>query len=135
MWSLLSLSAKPLTTPTWPACAAALVLHQISQKVLGWQVPFLDSYLDPLLGVPVLLGLAQAERRFVTGWLAAHGYPSLRGWRRFTGPEVTVMTLVLAAVFEGLFPWLDQRQTRDWLDVVAAAMGGVIYWLGVNPCE
>ncbi len=95
-------------------------------------MPFLDNHLDPFVGVPVLLGLAQAERRFVTGWLAAHGYPSLRGWRRFTGLEVVVMTLVLAAVFEGLFPLLDDRQTRDAWDIVAAGLGGLVFWWGVN---
>ncbi len=122
---LLRLSAKPLTTRTWLACAVTLVLHQVGQKALGWRMPLLDNHLDPFLGVPVLLGLAQAERRFVTAWLSTHGYPSLRGWRCFTALEVAAMTVVLALIFEGLFPYLDPRQTRDPLDVAAVVLGGL----------
>lgn len=128
----LRLAAKPLLTPAWLACVAALLLHQLSQKILGWRLPLLDNHLDPFVGVPVLLGLAQAERQFVTSWLAEHGYPSLRGWSKFTPSEVGAMTCVLAFVFEGVFPWLDARQTRDVLDVVAAGLGGWVFWWGVN---
>ena len=107
-------------TPTYALALFAFLTHQLSQKLLSVQVPLLDSYLDPFLAIPLLLGLAAAEQR----WL---------GWRGAKEPfgivEIVAMTAALALLFEEGFPRIDPaRQTRDVWDHVAYAVGGGAYW-------
>ena len=115
-------SAKVAFRPS-PLYAAALALflaHQLSQKLLGWTQPILDGYLDPFLSIPLLLGLAWAEQR----WLLRR-----RADEPFTAVEVVAMTAALAVLFEEGFPRIDpERQTRDVWDYVAYGLGAVAYW-------
>ena len=107
-------------TPVYALALLTFLTHQLSQKLLGARWPFLDSYLDPFLSIPLLLGLAASEQR----WLGWRG-----GDEPFSAVEVAAMTLALAVLFEEGFPRLDPaRQTRDVWDYVAYALGGGAYW-------
>ena len=106
-------------TIVYAAAAVLFLAHQFLQKALGLGLPLVDDYLDPLLSIPLLLGVALAEQR----WLG------LRDRREpFTAVEVAAMTVALAVLFEEGFPRIDPaRQTRDPWDYLAYAVGGVAY--------
>ena len=107
-------------TPAYALALLAFLAHQLSQKLLGARVPLLDGYLDPFLSIPLLLGLAAAEQRWL-GWRGAN--------EAFDPVEVAAMTTALAVLFEEGFPRIDPtRQTRDVWDYAAYAAGGVAYW-------
>ena len=114
----------PLRRRAFVACAILLVGHQFAQRVLEWRWAPVDGYLDPVLSIPLLLSLAEAEQRYL---LAG------RGWRGYTAVEIGAMTLALGFAFELLFPYLDPaRQTSDPLDFLAYAVGGVLYGLAAR---
>ena len=117
----------PLRRPALVACATLLVGHQIVQRVLEWRWAPVDGYLDPVLSIPLLLSLAEAEQR----WLLEG-----RGWRGYTALEIGAMTLALGLVFELVFPRLDPaRQTYDPFDFLAYALGGVLYGLAAKRVD
>lgn len=112
-------------TPAYLTAAALFLLHQGLQKGLGVGLPLIDDYLDPLLSIPLLLGLAAAEQR----WLLGRGADE-----PFTGVEVLAMTTALALLFEEGFPRIDPaRQTRDPWDYLAYATGGLAYYWLTRP--
>lgn len=95
------------------------IVHQVLQKGLGLHIVFLDSYLDPFLSMPILLGVFDWER----GW--RYGAPPLRVW------EVMVVTIGFSILFEWGFPRWDDRFTADWYDVLAYGLGAAVYvWTG-----
>lgn len=111
--------ARVLLRPAYLACVVLFVGHQVAQGALGRTCRLVDGYLDPFLSIPLLLGLAEAERR----WLLRG-----RGWRGFSALEVAAMTAALAALFEYGFPRLDPaRQIYDPYDFLAYAFGGLAY--------
>lgn len=118
--------AREAFRPTWGYLIAAVLfsLHQLSQKLLGVALPLVDSYLDPFLSIPLLLGLACAEQRWLLG---------RRADESFTAVEVTAMTMALAVLFEEGFPRIDPaQQTRDTWDYVAYGAGAVVYYCSVR---
>lgn len=56
-----------LLRPWFLGAVGLALIHQILQEILGVHVPIVDSYLDPLLFLPILLQLILLERRFVFG--------------------------------------------------------------------
>lgn len=110
-----------LKNPAWLVPAVLFLLHQLAQYGLGWSVPLADSFLDPLLCFPILLGLLLIERR----WL----FDVQRlGWF-----ETATATVVLAVIFEVVFPWLKRDFTADPLDLIAYALGAVYFYFLINP--
>lgn len=110
---------RPLRRPSYLACCTAFAAHQIAQRLLDLDWWPADHYLDPLLSIPLLLSLAEAEQR----WLLRG-----RGWRGYSALEIAAMTAALALVFEFAFPRLDPSgQTYDPLDFVAYGVGGLLY--------
>jgi len=98
--------------------------HQIGQKFFGLSIPVVDSYLDPFLSIPLLLGIAAAERN----WLFGEEH-----WEGFKPIELIAMTLALAILFEEGFPRLDPvGQTRDGFDYLAYAGGAAVYYFNGN---
>lgn len=100
-------------------CGALFLLHQLSQKVMGWSIPPADNYLDTLVCMPLLLTGFQAEQRWLWG-------------RRDLRPlEVIGITALLSFAFEGVFPLLNPAFTADWVDV-AAYFSGAFSWLALS---
>ena len=104
-----------LRNPLWFIPAALFVLHQVLQYGFHVSIPFADSYLDPLLGTPVLIGLHRVESRY------------LFGAKPFGWGYLAVIAVVFALVSELLFPYLSDAFTADWGDVVAIGLGAVYY--------
>lgn len=107
--------------PAFWICLALFVLHQLLQKGMGMDVPFIHAYLDPTMSIPLMLGVLNIERN----WLF--------GRTRLTGLETVIGTVFLAFVFEVLFPRWSDAFTYDPWDFVAYGLGGLIFWLFVNP--
>ncbi len=95
-------------------------LHQALQWGLDIRMPIIDSYLDPFLAPTILLGLWLYERQLI--WRA----PALSWF------ETAVATLLLAVIFEEVFPRLEEGFSRDLLDYLAYALGGLYFYWFVN---
>ena len=111
---------ETLRRPGWWIAVGLFLLHQLTQW-LGWHWWLADGYLDPVLFMPVMLGLWLAERR----WLF--------GTERLGGLETIVAGVVLAMIGEEVFPRLEAGFRRDGWDYVAYAIGLGWFWWGVNP--
>jgi len=112
-----------LKQPAWWIPLFLVPIHQFSQYVLGLDLGLIDDYLDPILCLPVLLGLWLTERRVF--------------FRvdRLTGLEIMVASLILSFVFEEIFPRFQPDFVRDWWDYLAYAAGAVWFWWMINPAE
>jgi hypothetical protein len=85
-----------------------------------YQVP----YLNDLLCLPVTLTLAL--------FLQQQFFPATAR-RRLNPAQVVFTVLYFSVFFEGILPALAARYTRDWLDVVAYAAGGLLFYFCCNP--
>jgi hypothetical protein len=114
---------KVVLHPVFLLCAGLFLVHQFLQKGLGIAIPIVDSYLDPLLCMPILLTLFLAERR----WLFRKGeaYFLPKG-------EVVGIVLVLTLLFEWGFPFFSEKFTADVWDAVAYGIGGVLFYTVLN---
>ena len=94
--------------------------HQIAQQIYHLQIPVIDSYADPLLGMPVLLFAYKLERIFL--------------WKRaqLSILEIFLVTLLVSIVSELLFPYLSTDFTSDPLDLIALAAGAIFYYYTLN---
>jgi hypothetical protein len=110
-----------LRQPAWWVPFLMFLLHQFIQYILGWSTPWVDAYLDPLLALPVLLGLLLFERRLVFRV------------KRLSLLEVSLVSIVLMVIFEELFPRLQPAFIRDYFDHLAYLAGAVYFWYLINP--
>jgi hypothetical protein len=115
-----------MATLKQPAFLLLVVLfgvHQVLQKFYGIHLGWLSYYIDPLLGMPILLTLLLAERRYLLKKGKAYQFSAL---------EVGVAVAALSFIFEILFPVLSDRFTADWRDGIAYAVGGAIFYYFLN---
>ena len=93
--------------------------HQYMQFVLHIHIRMVDSFLDPLLLLPMALPLITLERRIMFDD------------EKYELPPLHVLgyLLLFSLVGEVLFPWLSTSFYADLLDVVAYAAGGVLYMI------
>lgn len=101
----------------WWGCALLFGLHQLLQKGLGMAIPWADNYLDPLLCMPLLLGLFEWEQQRLFGRRKLHLW------------EALVLTGLLSVLFECGFPRWSDRFTTDIWDVAAYYVGTAAYLL------
>ncbi len=112
--------------PAWLFCLFLFIAHQVSQKTLGWKIPILDSYLDPLLCLPIFMGMMLVERRF---FLKKRNYNKVY---TFSILEVIVIAISLSIVFEEGFPrWSDQF-TKDYFDYLFYFVGALFFHFFIN---
>lgn len=109
-----------LRNPWWWVVVVAFAGHTLLERVLGVRLELLDSYLDPFCSIPILLGLWCLERQLVFRV------------RRLDAVETAVATLVLAVIFEEVFPAYRESFRRDVLDYLMYGLGGVYYYFLVN---
>lgn len=110
-----------LRNPFWWAAVAVFILHQLAERFFGLDVPALDSYLDPFLAPPILLGFWLFERR------------RLYRAPRLSWFETAVASLILAVIFEEIFPKLREGFARDVVDYAFYVFGGMYFYLTINP--
>lgn len=98
-------------------------MHQIMQKVLGINMLLLDSFLDPLLFMPILLHLMLWERRFLFG-KGSHYILSRQ--------RIVCIWLFVSVLCELLFPYWSDRFTMDYWDVLCYGIGALLFRIYLN---
>jgi hypothetical protein len=100
--------------------------YLVNRFLLSWLgLPqYKIPYLNDVLCLPVTLTLAL--------FLQQQIFPA-SARERLNPAQVLFAFLYVSFFFEGLLPALADRYTRDWLDVVAYAAGGLIFYYGFNP--
>lgn len=106
---------KTILPPWWWILLFLLLGHQLIQYGLGWSLPLIDNYLDPLLSMPLLLQVITVERGF------------LFNQERLSRLEIVVITITLAILFEEIFPLLKPAFVRDWWDYLMYVIGAICF--------
>ena len=119
----------PLTQTNCLVAVGLLVVHQFLQYGFHVRLPFADDYLDPVLSVPILLGLGEVERRGLSEYAESRGWSFRLDRADRSWPVLLGMTSGIAFVGEVIFPLLDSRSVADGYDFVAYAVGGLWVWL------
>ena len=111
---------RVLRNPWWWLAVVVFVLHQVGERAFDLSLGAVDSYLDPFLAPPILLGLWLFERQLV------FRQPRLSWF------ETAVATLVLAVVFEEVFPVYEEGFRRDVVDYAFYGLGGLYFYFLIN---
>lgn len=106
----------------WLSCLL-FVAHQIIQKGFNINIPWIHSYLDDVLAMPILLTLILFERRKFFAWGDDFVFSAL---------ESLALVVSLSLVFELVFPAFSTKFTFDWRDFIAYALGGVVFYKYLN---
>ncbi|MCB0707117.1 MAG: hypothetical protein KDC34_17495 [Saprospiraceae bacterium] len=94
--------------------------HQVLQKGLGIHLDLLDSYLDPMLGMVLLLEAWRWEQKFL--------------FQKTIKPlEVFVLCALSAGFFEFVLPIYHGGFTKDPADLIFYGLGGLIFLRFLNP--
>ena len=104
------------------ACVALFMLHQFSQKLLHWDWPFFDSYLDPFLCMPLVFSLFLLERQWLWGIST-----------RLSILDTFLFSIILMVLFEWVFPMLHSGFTADYYDLIAYSLGSIFFYFFINP--
>lgn len=104
-------------------CALLFLLHQYVEKILKLSLPMIDSYLDPLLFMPMLLTLITWERQLM--------YKN----RLYTLSLMHIFGYLLLVSFlcEVVLPMWTERMTADVWDVLFYALGTILYLAVIVP--
>jgi hypothetical protein len=103
--------------------AVLFLLHQAGAYRGLPFAPALDSYLDPLLLMPMLLPAVLAERRILHGEQNASVLPLA---------FVLRITASVSFICEVIFPMLSPRCTGDMLDVLCYFTGSALFLTLMN---
>ncbi len=113
----------------WVCCVLFLILHQITQKMLNFNLGCLDNYLDALLCMPILLGLLLQERQFI---IAKYFKSTFQKSYHFSILEITLATIFFAIIFEEGFPKWSIYFTKDYWDYLAYLIGALLFHFFIN---
>lgn len=115
-----------LRNPAWLFCVLLFIGHQFLQKILDWNFTILDSYLDPLLCLPIFMGMMLFERRFFLKKIKHNTVYT------FSILETIVIATTLSIIFEEGFPrWSDQF-TKDYFDYIFYFVGALFFYFFIN---
>ncbi|PVH24690.1 hypothetical protein DC487_11180 [Sphingobacterium corticibacter] len=108
----------------WFICFSLLFIsHQILQWILGIQLTWIDSYLDPILMMPITLHIVLWERRYIVGRSSQYTLSKITLFHYF---------LLVSIIAEVIFPLLQPLFVADWADVLCYAIGTVFYYIFMN---
>tara|TARA_R110002050_G_scaffold24128_1_gene64461 strand:+ start:1664 stop:2041 length:378 start_codon:yes stop_codon:yes gene_type:complete len=97
--------------------------NQYLEKIQGLFLPFLHSYLDDLLAIPVVLGITLQIFR----WIYAKNKQMV-----FCRKQVIIGLLYFGFLFEGLLPAWSSTYVRDPFDLVCYGIGAIYFWFFIN---
>src|SRR5690606_28549609 len=98
-------------------CTTLFLLHHYVHKIATVSLPVMDSYLDPLLFMPILLTLITWERRlFYRNRFYTLSLMHILGY-----------FLLVSVLCEIVFPMWTERMTADVWDVLFYALGTILY--------
>ncbi|RYD71058.1 MAG: magnesium citrate secondary transporter [Sphingobacteriales bacterium] len=118
---------KILLKPLFLAFLLLFLLDQTLEKN-GIFLPFIHSYLDDICFVPVLLSLASAIMSIVL-----FGKNASKFSYRLSLFQIISAVIYAAALFEIILPKYALKYTSDPWDLLAYAVGTVIFILFINP--
>lgn len=121
-----------LRNKVWVGCLCLLVLHQITQKILTYELALMDNYLDAFLSMPILLGLILEERRLLITKFFSPNKPSNY---HFSFLEIIIATTFFAIIFEEGFPKWSVHFTKDYWDYLAYFSGASIFYIFINKAS
>ena len=107
----------------WWACFLLFLMHQFIEKILNWHISIFDNYLDPLLSMPIILGIHLAERQYF-----------FRENKDFKLPVFTILIICtfLAIIFEEGFPKIKNGFVNDPIDYLCYGTGAFVFYLFMN---
>src|SRR4051794_32303200 len=112
---------KTLTQPLFVISFLLFISNQIIERI-GIVIPWVHSYLDDLLCMPVTLTVALfMQQKFTNS-------PSYI----FSKYKIIAVCIFYAVYFEVWLPTIYCRYTSDVLDVIAYATGGLVFYFFLN---
>ncbi|AEL25435.1 hypothetical protein Cycma_1681 [Cyclobacterium marinum DSM 745] len=97
--------------------------NQYLEKIKGLFLPFLHSYLDDLLAIPVVLGITLQAFR----WMHQDHQQMI-----FTKKQIIIGLIYFGLLFEGLLPAWSLVYVRDPMDLVCYSIGAIYFWFFIN---
>jgi hypothetical protein len=95
--------------------------HQVGQKWLGLNMPWVDHFFDPWAGTALLASGLLLERQYRFGT------------RRLPALEVGALVLLVILTFEWLAPLWHHGFTADWKDIPFYVLGALSFYWWINP--
>jgi uncharacterized BrkB/YihY/UPF0761 family membrane protein len=111
-----------LRAPLFIVCFFLFVTHQVLQKIFHVKLLWVDSYIDNLLAMPIILSLWQVEKI----WLYRKGPAN-----KISALEIFVATLYISLISEVIFPLFSKDFKEDSVDVIVYFIGSGLFY-GVN---
>ena len=111
---------EPLRHPLFIGSVALFLLNQALQY-LDWALPFLSSYGDDFVFLPILLTCALSINRIRSS--------------RYTLPGSHIFTafLFISFFFEIVLPEIKSDSVRDEFDLFAYGAGAALFYYFINP--
>lgn len=118
---------KQIFRPWFIIALFLFVAHQIAQKLLNINLPILDSYLDPILLMPLLLHALLWERRLLFGFDDQH---------ILSKKYIFLVWIIVSILAEFIFPSWNKGFTKDPIDILLYLIGSLIFMKFFNhPTE
>ena len=114
-----------MTTATLrhPLVASSILLfivHQIIERGYGYSIPIVHAYLDDLLCMPIILGLAM---QFIQ-WI----HP-LKELYHLDKIAIAISVIFYSILFEIILPMASpSTYTADWIDVLLYSTGALLFY-------
>src|SRR5690606_15364543 len=118
-----TMSAPRRSDLLFGVCLILFLLHHYLQYIARFSFAMLDSYLDPLLFMPILLTLITWERQLM--------YKN----RLYTLSLMHIFgyLLLVSVLCEVVLPMWTERMTADVWDVLFYALGTILYLAVIVP--
>jgi hypothetical protein len=97
--------------------------NQVLEKGFDLFLPYIHSYMDDLLAMPVILGITLQIYRFI--------HP-LKKIFKFKKEHIFVAFLYVSILFEGLLPYFSKQYIRDLFDIICYGVGSLIFYFRIN---
>lgn len=110
-----------LKHPLFLVLAALTISNEIIERA-GFSIPFVNSYLDDLACLPVVLTLALA---FLRSFFTSPGYS-------LSKIQIAIAVIYISVVFEWILPSVSSRYTRDYADIIMYVTGAVLFGRYIN---
>ncbi|MBA2746341.1 MAG: hypothetical protein H0U44_08965 [Flavisolibacter sp.] len=109
-----------LKKPLFILACAIFILHQVLQKIMHVPEAYVDSYLDNLLAMPIVLSLWQTEKHLLFKKPVDYKLSLL---------EIIIATIYIIIISEIIFPRFSEKFTSDWIDGIFFFMGSALFYI------
>lgn len=112
-----TVSLDRLLHPVFILAVIGFTSHQVCQKFLGVHIKWIDNYLDPLVCMPIVLTMLTLQKQYFLKQNKAD----------LSYIEIILATGIFMLFSEIIFPTMSSRFTADPLDLLAFAVGALIF--------